>query len=242
MRIFPLLLMALSLVTAAGQDPALVNPKIVKVEFENDQIRILRARYAPHERLETHSHPAKAEVQLTDGSVRIFTPDGKSFDDPGSAGEFFWLPPTKHAVENLGNAPLEIIQIEMKEAVAPSVPTPAPSHTAIAVPPEPVPLHEEPHHRWKFEDQYVRVFEVVLMPGEYTLFHTHSYNKGIDVQLSDAVVQEQFTGKEWEPASRVLVNAVSLWGRPQGALHAPRQEHRNHRLPRNLYRVAAMHD
>jgi hypothetical protein len=38
--------------SSAGQDAAVVNPKIVKVEFENQQVRILRARYAPHERLE----------------------------------------------------------------------------------------------------------------------------------------------------------------------------------------------
>jgi quercetin dioxygenase-like cupin family protein len=187
------------------------------VEFENEQIRILRMRYRPHERLEMHSHPAKAEVQLTDGSVRIFTPEGISHDERGSAGEFFWLEPTKHAVENLGKAPLEIIEIEMKKAVAPSVPISAPSRTANQVAGEPLALQEEPHHHWKFENQYVRVFEVVLPPGESTLFHTHIYNKGIDVQLSKAVVQEQYHGKEWEPASKVLSGAVGYGEDPKTA-------------------------
>jgi hypothetical protein len=75
-----------SVIFVSGQDAAVVNPKIVNVGFENQYVRILRARYAPHERLEMHSHPAKAEVQITDRTVRIFTPDGKWRDDPGTQG------------------------------------------------------------------------------------------------------------------------------------------------------------
>jgi quercetin dioxygenase-like cupin family protein len=118
-----------SVIFVLGQDAAVVNPKIVKVEFDNQQIRILRARYAQHGRLEMHSHPAKAEVQITDGSVRIFTPDGKWRDDPGKAGEFFWLEPTRHAVEDVGSAPLELVEIEMKNVTAKSIPVGAPSHS-----------------------------------------------------------------------------------------------------------------
>jgi beta-alanine degradation protein BauB len=200
----------------AAQDAAIVNPHIAKVEFENGRVRILRMRYRPHERLDMHSHPAKAEVQLTDGSVRIFTPDGKSRDDPGSAGEFFWLEPTKHAVENLEDAPLEIIEIEMKKAVAPSVPVSAPSPKANpAGAGEPLPAEEEPHHRWEFENQYIRVLNVSLAPGESTLFHTHSRNAGIDVQLSEASLQEQGLGKEWESASKVLPGEVSYGEGPK---------------------------
>jgi beta-alanine degradation protein BauB len=106
MRFLPLLIFSALTFSSAGQDAAVVNPKMVKVEFENQKVRILRAHYAPHERLEMHSHPAKAEVQITDGVVRIFTPDGKWRDDPGKAGEFFWLEPTRHAIENVGTDPL----------------------------------------------------------------------------------------------------------------------------------------
>ena len=104
-----------------------MNSKIVKVAFETQKVRGLRARYAQHERLEMHSHPAKAEVQIIDGVGRIFTPDGKWLDDPGKTGEFFWLEPTRHAVENVGSAPLELIEIEMKNVTAKSIPVGAPS-------------------------------------------------------------------------------------------------------------------
>jgi quercetin dioxygenase-like cupin family protein len=150
-----------------------------------------------------HSHPAKAEVQITDGTLRIFAPDGKWKDDPGKAGEFFWLEPTRHAVENTGNEPVELVEIEMKNANAPSRPPVAPLHPAASQASEPVPVEQEPHHRWIFENQYVRVLDVVLAPGESTLFHTHSHDS-IAVRLTDSKVQEQPADGEWKPASRVL--------------------------------------
>ena len=64
MCIHKFLLFALLVIPAAAQDAAVVNPKIVKVEFENNRVRILRAVYDPHDRLDMHSHPAKAEVQI----------------------------------------------------------------------------------------------------------------------------------------------------------------------------------
>jgi quercetin dioxygenase-like cupin family protein len=190
MFISKFLLVALLVIHAAAQDATMVNPKIVKIEFENSKVRVLRAVYKPHNRFEMHSHPAKAEVQITDGTLRIFTPDGKWRDDPGKAGEFSWLEPTRHAVENIGDAPVELVEIEMKKITAPSRPVAAPEHAAVQENTEPVPVEQEPHHRWIFENQYVRVLDVVLAPGESTLFHTHSHDS-IAVRLTDASVQEQ---------------------------------------------------
>ena len=70
MRMFLLFVLALALPLPA-QDPAVVNPKIVKVEFENDRVRVLRVRLCPHERLAMHSHPASAIVRLTERSARV---------------------------------------------------------------------------------------------------------------------------------------------------------------------------
>jgi quercetin dioxygenase-like cupin family protein len=152
--------------------------------------------------LEMHSHPAKAEVQITDGTLRIFTPDGKWRDDPGKAGEFYWLEPTRHAVENTGDAPVELVEIEMKNVTSPSRPVTAPEH-AVEGGTEPVPVEREPHHRWIFENQYVRVLDVVLAPGQSTLFHTHSHDS-IAVRLTDSTVREQPFGKEWRAPSKLL--------------------------------------
>jgi quercetin dioxygenase-like cupin family protein len=209
MRVFALLILIFSALTfpLAGQDAATVNSKVVKVEFENQKVRVLRAHYAPHERLDMHSHPTKAEVQITDGVVRIFTPDGKWRDDPGKAGEFFWLEPTRHAVENVGSEPLELVEIEMKNVTAQSIPVDAPSHTETTASNEPLPVEQEPHHRWEFQNQYVRVLDVLLAPGESTLFHTHSHDS-IAVQLSEATIQQQVFEKNWQPASKVMPGDV----------------------------------
>jgi quercetin dioxygenase-like cupin family protein len=181
MRFLPLLIFNALTFSSAGQDAAVVSPKIVKLEFENQQIRILRARYAPHERLEMHSHPTKAEVQITDGAVRIFTP------------------------ENVGTDPLELV--EMKNVTAQSIPVAAPSHTETTPSNQPLPVEQEPHHRWEFQNQYVRVLDVLLAPGQSTLFHTHSHDS-IAVRLSEATIQEQVFEKNWQSASKVMPGDV----------------------------------
>ena len=199
----------LALFPAAAQDPVAINPKIVKVEFENEKIRILRVRLDPHERLATHSHPAQLAVLVTNVTPRVFTPDGKSHDDPPrSAGQFLWIEPATHALENPGNTPLELIEIEMKKAGALSVPVAASPQAANLTPKEPVPVQEEPHHRPVFQNQYVLVLDVVLAPGETTLFHTHSHDN-IAVHLNQAQVQAQRLGEDWQLASQDVPGRVN---------------------------------
>lgn len=202
-----ILLILLLTLSISAQDAAVVNPKIVKVEFENDRVRILRTRCGAHERLEMHSHPANAEVQITDGLVRIFTPDGKWRDQLGKAGEFFWLETTKHAVENVGSEPLELVEIEMKNVTGKSILVTAPSHGETTLSNQPVPVEREPHHRREFQNSYVRVLDVLLAPGEVTLFHTHSHDS-ISVQLTPATVQEQLFGKERQPALKLTPGEI----------------------------------
>jgi hypothetical protein len=49
-----------------AQDAVKVDPKHYKVESENDQVRILRVPYGPHEKSVMHSHPALVAVFLND--------------------------------------------------------------------------------------------------------------------------------------------------------------------------------
>jgi hypothetical protein len=42
----------------------------------------------------------------------------------------------------------------------------------------------------------VRVLDVVLHPGETSLFHRHSLDN-VPVQLSDATMKRQFPGEDW---------------------------------------------
>ncbi len=48
-----------------------------------------------------------------------------------------------------------------------------------------VPVYKEPHHQLKFENEYVRVLDVIIPPKESTLFHTHTEDM-VGVTISDA--------------------------------------------------------
>ena len=76
---------------ALAQDPVSVRPAMVKVDFENEQIRVLHLRYAPHEKLPMHSHPGRVVVLLTELHIRSMLPDGTSREARRPAGDIFGL-------------------------------------------------------------------------------------------------------------------------------------------------------
>jgi quercetin dioxygenase-like cupin family protein len=107
-----------SVVPAKAQDAVKVDPKHYRVEFENDKIRVLRVNYGPHEKSVMHEHPANFAVFLTDGNARFTLPDGKTVDAPVKAGTTQWDAGGKHLPENLGDAPFELIVVELKDKAA----------------------------------------------------------------------------------------------------------------------------
>jgi hypothetical protein len=83
-------------------DPVAVDSRHYTMEFENDQVRVLRVHYGPHEKGVLHEHILdRVVVYLTDqastkaGAVRI-----------AGAGT--------HTEENDGDAPAELIAVELK--------------------------------------------------------------------------------------------------------------------------------
>lgn len=56
--------------------------------------------------------------------------------------------------------------------------------------PIPVSIDKEPSHRLKLENEYVRVFDVLVPVGAATLFHTHVFD-GVGVRVSDAQMTDQ---------------------------------------------------
>jgi quercetin dioxygenase-like cupin family protein len=118
MRRFVFGVMALALAAAAvpaqAQDPVKVDPKHYKVEFENDQVRVLRITYGPHEKSVMHFHPGAVAVFLSDGQSKFTFPDGKTQDAPVKAGTTMWTPAGNHLPENTGDKPFELILVETK--------------------------------------------------------------------------------------------------------------------------------
>jgi beta-alanine degradation protein BauB len=87
-----------------------------KVLFENEQVRVVRYRFNPGEKNEMHGHPDNVQVVLTDAKATVTTPDGKTIQSQGKAGQVNWRPATVHSVQNTGEKPFEGVLVEMKNA------------------------------------------------------------------------------------------------------------------------------
>lgn len=64
-----------------------------------------------------------------------------------------------------------------------------------------VPVAGEPRHHVKFENKYVRVFDVVVPPGDETLYHLHA-NDYVFVMIGPAILKAQPLGGE--PADLIV--------------------------------------
>jgi quercetin dioxygenase-like cupin family protein len=100
--------------SASADDAVKADAKRYKVEFENAQARVLRVNVGPHEKSPMHGHPANVVIFLTDGHVKFTLPDGKTEEARAKAGQILWSEQVKHAGENLGDKPVEVVVVELK--------------------------------------------------------------------------------------------------------------------------------
>ena len=163
-------LMAFTRPTLAwSQDLLTVAPDAAKVEYEDVRVRVVRLRIAANASLPMHDRPARVVIPLTPNDVRISRADGTSSTTRTDADRVAWSEATRRAVTNLANFTLENIIVELKAAGAPA---------RAAQPPVPAPPEylADSRHRWLLENQYVRVYDVRIPPGEATDFHRHAYD------------------------------------------------------------------
>src|SRR5258705_839826 len=104
-----LAVLALALFTtpARAQDPVKVDPKHYTVEFENDQVRVLRIHYGVGEKSVMHVHPDSVVVYLADQTAKFTMPDGKSEEVSGKKGDAKFIPGGPHLPENIGKGPID---------------------------------------------------------------------------------------------------------------------------------------
>ena len=107
-----------------GLDAMAAAPDHHAILLENDQVRVLDTRLAPGERTPVHTHASSAALYVMswsdflrrdhEGKVVV---DSRSWDRAPAVGEALWLPPLPaHSVENIGNAELRLIAIELKQS------------------------------------------------------------------------------------------------------------------------------
>lgn len=105
-----------STLPSAALDPTKVDPKTTKVEFENDQVRVIRYHYPAHYKAPMHAHGDNVQVMLTDHDIKTTTQDGNSAEAHAKAGQVFWRKAVVHEGENIGDKDFEGIHVEMKGA------------------------------------------------------------------------------------------------------------------------------
>src|SRR5436309_2208241 len=111
------LLMTIALLASCGPkgpDPAVVDPKHYKVEFENDRVRVLHVTLGPHEKTPIHYHPEYILIALTANRGRETHADGTASEGDGAKGSGTGNA-LVHAEENLSDTPMERYIVELKK-------------------------------------------------------------------------------------------------------------------------------
>jgi hypothetical protein len=126
MKIFCLAaVLCLLTIQGVAQDPLKVAPQAYQLQFENDWVKVVRVRYAPHEKIAVHDHTptATAYVYLNDSGPVIFkhkdTTYGPVTRQPTKAGGFRLYRGIQevHEVENTSDLPSEFLRVEFKTEV-----------------------------------------------------------------------------------------------------------------------------
>ncbi len=187
-----------------AQDLTKVDPKHATVEFENDQVRVVRERYAPREVTPTHEHPARVSVWITNGRVQVTYSDGKTDESFWKAGQVSWgAPRGKHIGENAGDKSFEQLVVELK---------PAPARAGLAkIDPAFDPVKVDPKHaRVEVENDRVRVLRIRLGPHEKIPMHEHLARVVVSLTDTDLKV----TSANGETELRRLKPGAARWGTP----------------------------
>ena len=163
---------------------------------------MLKIKYNAKEKSVMHEHPASVAVFLTDGPTKFTLPDGSSIDASGKAGEVRFSEAGKHLPENIGNAPMEIVLVELKGK----------SMGSAKVSLDPVTV-DPAHHRVEVDNDRVRVLRINFKPHDKTVEHEHP--NGVAVFLTDTRTKFALPGGKTREAS----------SKRGGAIWAPAERH-----------------
>ena len=119
LRIPSLIVVAIAIVSNAisvrAQDPAVVNSSSIHIKFENDRVRVLEATLPPGIKEHVHSHPAYVIYVVEGGRYRNYAADGKITEGTFKTGDIIYRDPLSHAAENIGDKPMHLILVELKQ-------------------------------------------------------------------------------------------------------------------------------
>ena len=97
-----------------AQDAVKVDSKHYTVEFENDEVRVLRIKYGPGEKSVMHQHPNSVAIFVTDATGKFSFPKDPAQEIKAKAGQVQWNAAITHLPENTSDKPFEVILVELK--------------------------------------------------------------------------------------------------------------------------------
>jgi quercetin dioxygenase-like cupin family protein len=96
---------------------------------------------------------------------------------------------------------------------------------------KPVPVDQEPHHKVVLKNDFVEVMHVILLPGERTLYHTHSHDRAA-VELTTSSITQQKVGEAEGPPAATQPGDLSVT-----ALVRSGYSHRVHNVGSGIFEV-----
>jgi quercetin dioxygenase-like cupin family protein len=97
-----------------NMDPAVVAANVYRPVFENSRVRVFRAQFAPGAKAAMHEHPDHVVHTLTNVTLQLTVPGGKTTDVALAAGETIWMTAGQHEAINKGDSEARLLVIELK--------------------------------------------------------------------------------------------------------------------------------
>lgn len=94
-----------------------------------------------------------------------------------------------------------------------------------------VPVRQEPHHKTVFENDYVRLLDVHIKPGDTTLYHIHAA-PSIMVHITKSIIGVQIKGHTIMPPSEVSQGKTSFAAYDENPII-----HRVYNADKNIFHV-----
>jgi quercetin dioxygenase-like cupin family protein len=199
--VLPVVLFCAGLVSA--QDAVQVDPEHHKVEFENDQIRVVRMVYPPGYKTPMHGHLPGVTVMLSSTKIHTWNKSGDETDTESESGAVSWSDGTTvHANQVKGDRALELLRVEIKKNGKQALTLP--TDDAVKVDPE--------HNKVELENDQVRVVRSTLPVGYEIPLHQHL--PGVSITTTDRTWEAAYQGDP-ETAAQ-LVKAGSVGGLSEG--------------------------
>ena len=199
-----------------AQDPAKLHPDRYEVLLENEWVRVIRNRDKPGDKTNVHSHKNTVIYSLADQSRRISPSDGKPSDVAIKAGDVRWTAEARHSEKNIGSTEGGILLIEVKQAPHSWKPSNDSPRASSSPDPLDAVVAAPGNHRVVLENDFVRVLEVTVLPGEKEPLHWHRMPSVIYVIAKDDIQDLAADGKvmyDTKTDNRCLPRTPCGWAR-----------------------------